>query len=111
MKSAKNFRAWATALLREYSTRRSAARRTRGRDCSWWPTPAARDWRDNAYPGEGKQNSPRIAWRIGGPPNADWLDWLMGLPVGWSAMNGFGVSETEWSHWWRLMRSELSRLN
>lgn len=40
--------------------------------------------------------------------NPQFVEWLMGLPIGWT---GSGVSATEWSRWWRLMRSELSRLS
>jgi hypothetical protein len=40
------------------------------------------------------------------------VEWLMGWPAGWTriASTGSALSETEWSRWWALMQSELSRL-
>lgn len=38
--------------------------------------------------------------------NPEFVEWLMGLPPGWT---GSGVSATEWSRWLRLMRSWLWR--
>lgn len=35
-------------------------------------------------------------------------EWLMGLPVNWTAASG--PSATEWCRWWRRMRTALSRL-
>lgn len=38
------------------------------------------------------------------------VEWLMGWPEGWTELTGCALSETEWSRWWELMQSELSRL-
>lgn len=38
------------------------------------------------------------------------VEWLMGWPLGWTALTGSALSETEWCRWWALMQSELSRL-
>ena len=52
-----------------------------------WPTPCARDYK---HPGKsrlertgGKQGEvlPQI---VGGPLNPDWVEWLMGWPIGWT---------------------------
>ena len=40
--------------------------------------------------------------------NPAFVEWLMGLPQGWTDFTPVGM---EWSRWWRLMRSELSRLS
>ena len=37
--------------------------------------------------------------------NPDFVEWLMGLPHGWTSSE---CSETAWSHWLQLMRSALS---
>jgi hypothetical protein len=34
----------------------------------------------------------------------------MGLPLNWTSPIVSAVQATEWSRWWSLMRSELSRL-
>jgi hypothetical protein len=40
--------------------------------------------------------------------NPLFVEWLMGWPPGWT---DFEPVAMEWSRWWQLMRSELSRLN
>ena len=85
-----------------------------------WATPTSRDHKDGADPSEkvdtnsllGRQ-APRAtgpAFRQDSGPrrlNPAFVEWLMGWPRGWT---DFAPVATEWSHWWRLMRSELSRL-
>lgn len=39
--------------------------------------------------------------------NAQFVEWLMGLPIGWT---GFERAETEWSRWQSRMRFALSQL-
>ena len=45
--------------------------------------------------------------------NPAFVEWLMGWPTGWTSLAPLdcGSRETAWSHWPRLMRSELSRLS
>jgi len=50
-----------------------------------WPTPAARDHRS------GKRKTSHATWsqlndEVGGLLNPDWEEWLMGWPIGWSAL-------------------------
>jgi len=76
-----------------------------------WPTPASRDHRHpNAKPyserGGGKKGE-QLPNAVGGALNPNWVEWLMGLPIGWT---GCGVSETELYRFVRRMRIELSRL-
>jgi len=54
-----------------------------------WPTPTARDYRS---PGLESKREERMAQRaqpltevIGGQLNPNWVEWLMGWPVGWTA--------------------------
>jgi hypothetical protein len=53
-----------------------------------WPTPAARDWRsdksqmtnEELY---GTKGHP-LPRAVGGQLNPDWVEWLMGIPIGWT---------------------------
>jgi len=100
-----------------------------------WPTPAARDYRSpNATPtGKGSKhldqlpNYVRHLW-LGTRPghlhqttrtdgtapkpqlNPLFVEWLMGLPKGWTTVSASGCLETEWSRWQQRMHSELLRL-
>lgn len=50
-----------------------------------FPSPAARDWRS----GKGRLengHSPQLAEVIGGQLNPMWVEWLMGWPIGWTAL-------------------------
>jgi hypothetical protein len=50
------------------------------------PTPAARDWKDGGYPSEFERHSPGLAAHAGGSLNPMWVEWLMGFPLGWTAL-------------------------
>lgn len=48
-----------------------------------FPSPAARDWRS----GKGRTengHTPQLPEVVGGQLNPDWVEWLMGWPIGWS---------------------------
>ncbi len=50
-----------------------------------FPTPAARDWKS----GKGRKDNghtPQLPERVGGQLNPDWTEWLMGWPIGWTAL-------------------------
>src|SRR5574343_150702 len=50
-----------------------------------WPTPCARDWKDNGKsPAELYRNTPTLATRAGGKLNPMWVEWLMGWPIEYS---------------------------
>lgn len=89
-----------------------------------WPTPCARDWKDSPGMNDRKTQQislPFLAFRSGHHPQATesngdmsqmrlnplFTEWLMGWPFGWT---DFGSVETEWCHWWQLMRSEFCLL-
>jgi hypothetical protein len=49
-----------------------------------WPTPTARDWKGasgRAYKGEAKD----LPSEAGGSLNPEFVEWLMGYPVGYTA--------------------------
>ena len=55
---------------------------------SMWPTPNSRDWK--GAPGSGcKERGGRqssLPRDVGGKLNPDWTEWLMGFPIGWTAL-------------------------
>ncbi len=56
-----------------------------------WPTPSARDWKSsNASPETMKKNARPLNETVtrgaGGALNPMWVEWLMGWPLGWTAL-------------------------
>jgi hypothetical protein len=52
-----------------------------------FPTPCARDWKDNGKsPSELERNSTTLATIAGGSLNPTWVEWLMGFPLGWTVL-------------------------
>jgi hypothetical protein len=51
-----------------------------------WPTPTVQDAENNAGPSQYKRNSLPLNAAIGGALNPMWVEWLMGFPLGWTAL-------------------------
>lgn len=51
-----------------------------------WPTPTAHNAKETNAPSEALRNTPTLAAQAGGPLNPDWTEWLMGWPIGWTAL-------------------------
>lgn len=74
-----------------------------------YPTPAASN-ADRGPSGDVEEGRYRHGRRLQdqayghGVLNPRFVEWLMGLPIGWTSFEPLG---TEWSRWWRLMRGEL----
>jgi len=50
-------------------------------------TPTARDWRSGKASAETMaKNSRPLSEQIGGSLNPTWVEWLMGFPLGWTAL-------------------------
>jgi hypothetical protein len=110
------WKSWVTRCRGDYSARLNAARRTSESGCLFWPTAAARDWKDigdlskSDYRSNGKLRKdtlPRavdLILRFGqvapvnpsthgsrpessGKLNPRWVETLMGLPVGWTMVS------------------------
>ena len=47
------------------------------------PSPQARDWKDTG-PTQGNRKSPNLGTTVGGSLNPEWVEWLMGWPIGWT---------------------------
>tara|TARA_R100001591_G_scaffold25392_1_gene35431 strand:- start:353 stop:976 length:624 start_codon:yes stop_codon:yes gene_type:complete len=57
-------------------------------DVKMWPTPTARDYKDNGNsPAELARNSVTLATHAGGSLNPNWVEWLMGYEIGYTDLN------------------------
>jgi hypothetical protein len=109
--SSATWKKWVSTQRRDSSQRRKSARRTCGSDGSSWPTPTARDWKGcgNATlrkDGKSRLDTVEAVVKFGrqdpesnnksgsrpGQLNPDWVNTLMGFPVGWT---GLGHWETQ----------------
>jgi len=68
------------------------------KDLTWavehYPTLTARDYRSPNRNGNFKDQLPNA---VGGQLNPDWVEWLMGWPIGWSALEPLGTDRfQEW---------------
>ena len=107
--SCANWESWVIERRGEYSRRVNAARHTSGSACLLWPSASARDWKDTpgmargytARDGSYRNRTDQLARAVyahgqadqvnhsthGSRPgllNPDWVETLMGLPVGWT---------------------------
>ena len=60
-----------------------------------FPTPQSRDWKGSSgrsLKGE-ECDLPTVA---GGSLNADWVEWLMGWPIGWTRLESIELREEHW---------------
>ena len=96
---------WKASVIKrrgEYLARLSAARDTRESEFTSWPTPAARDYKDTMNtratmrpdkPTRSRMDTlPRKVQVVEGAQpghlNPSWVEWLMGIPQGWTALIG-----------------------
>lgn len=57
-----------------------------------WSTPTARDWKDNGKsPSELNRNSDTLSTQAGGKLNPQFVEWLMGWPIGWTDLEHVGT--------------------
>jgi len=49
-----------------------------------WPTPTAHTAKETNAPSEAFRNEPTLASLVGGSLNPQWVEWLMGYPIGWT---------------------------
>ena len=53
----------------------------------YWPTPTAHNAKEGAYPSEYNRNTPTLSAQAGGALNPEWVEWLMGFPLGHTDLN------------------------
>lgn len=80
----------ATAVALSLTTICSASTDAQTAKAQTFPTPMSRDWKDTG-PTHGNRKSPGLGCVVGGRLNPDWVEWLMGWPIGWT---GLKPSET-----------------
>jgi hypothetical protein len=49
-----------------------------------WPTPTAHMAKETNAPSEALRNEPSLTSRVGGQLNPNWVEWLMGWPIGFT---------------------------
>ena len=49
-----------------------------------WPTPIATDWKNRGCKDYRKNREFQLQTMVGGQLNPDWVEWLMGFPIGWT---------------------------
>jgi hypothetical protein len=52
-----------------------------------WPTPTAHNAKEGAYPAEYTRKTPTLSAQAGGKLNPEWVEWLMGFPLGHTDLN------------------------
>jgi hypothetical protein len=85
---------------------------TREKDGFSWPTPCARDWKDSMSKEKArgqfkKRDSPSLSLTIikdnGGQLNPQWVEWLMGYPIGHTELNAWATA------WFRSKSGKRSK--
>ena len=59
-----------------------------------WPTPVSRMHKDKGYASEYGRNEIPLAAQVGGPLNPDWVEWLMGWPIGWTDLKPLAMDKS-----------------
>tara|TARA_R100000458_G_C8228801_1_gene211108 strand:+ start:51 stop:995 length:945 start_codon:yes stop_codon:yes gene_type:complete len=49
-----------------------------------WPTPTTQDGKNNGGKSQHRRNSKPLNAEVGGALNPQWVEWLMGYPIGWT---------------------------
>lgn len=86
---------WPTpTVCGNYNRKGASATSGHGLATAVYATPVARMWKDNGTsPAELARNSPKLATQAGGQLSADWTEWLMGWPIGWTALKPLGTAK------------------
>jgi hypothetical protein len=56
-----------------------------------WPTPTVQDAKNNAGPSQMRRNTFPLNAAVGGALNPTWVEWLMGWPLGWTALDALAT--------------------
>ena len=79
---------WPTPQAADHKNMDTAGQRMLSSEVKMWPTPTARDYKDNgSSPAELARNSVTLATHAGGSLNPQFVEYLMGYPVGYTDLN------------------------
>lgn len=77
----------------------------------YWPTPTAHNAKEGNYPAERNRKTPTLASQVGGKLNPNWVEWLMGWPVGWTSLNPISYGEViRWKIFFQIDQSGSKQL-
>ena len=58
-----------------------------------WPTPTAHMAKETNAPSEALRHEPSLTSRVGGQLNPNWVEWLMGWPIGFTDLKPLGTDK------------------
>jgi hypothetical protein len=58
-----------------------------------FPTPTKQDAANNGGPSQHVRNTPPLNAVAGGALNPEWVEWLMGWPIGWTALDALATDK------------------
>lgn len=72
------------------------------------PTPTAHNAKEGNYPGERRRKSPPLGAILGGKPNPEYTEWMMGWPIGWTDLKPLAMDKFQQ---WLRSHGKLSNPN
>lgn len=78
------------------------------------PTPTVQDSSNNGAPSQMVRNTKPLNAEVGGPLNPQWVEWLMGWPIGWTDLGASAMdSFRQWfrSHGASFQPAETDQIN
>lgn len=68
------------------------------------PTITGQDGKNNGGPAQFNRNTLPLNALVGGPLNPEWCEWLMGFPIGWTALSPLEMHRLQQ---WQRLHSEF----
>lgn len=70
------------------------------------PTPTCQDAKNNGSKSQMERNTPPLNAVAGGALNPEWVEWLMGWPIGWTDLRPLGMDRCRW--WQQSLLKDLN---
>ena len=102
-KSCSSLPTWGIMLDGEFSELLILKHRIKESECGLWlPTPTEHIYKEGGYPAEYRRKSLGLGAVAGGPLNPEWVEWIMGWPIGWTDLNPLGMDKYQsWLRSWQ----------